>query len=417
MASDATQASEGAPAAHAQEILWGLWWDGGLCYELGSSNWLWRAMLRHPDADVQPYRGKIGAKLHWDAANYDWEDSQDRIRNDSGLRRARLYTTGSFYLRVPVSYKVEAEVANQDFYVREVYLWLAQLRFVQSLKVGHFKAPMTLEGCTSAGDTLFLERASPVEAFGPGVMFGIQPAGTSADKRRTWAFGCFADAGNSDVSEASRSLTRAIGRTTWLPLVEGDGAGESSLIHLGVSGQYMRLGRDDLQFRSRPESYFAPRLVDTGGISADDAVTWGVEFAAQRNSLSLQSEFLETLAYGTEQGDLVFNGWYVAASWLMTGETRPYNRNTGAFGHVVPRRPFSLRDRAFGAWEMVLRFSSLDLDSRNVNGGTMRLATVGLNGHLTTHLRIMFDCATGRVTGGENEGDLQILEGRVQYEL
>ena len=47
----------------------------------------------------------------------------------------------------------------------------------------------------------------------------------------------------------------------------------------------------------------------------------------------------------------------------------------------------------------------------------MGLATVGLNGYLSAHLQIMFDCAFGRVDRGEEEGDLRILEGRIQYDL
>jgi hypothetical protein len=47
----------------------------------------------------------------------------------------------------------------------------------------------------------------------------------------------------------------------------------------------------------------------------------------------------------------------------------------------------------------------------------MNLATVGLNAYLTARLKFMVDYAVGRVDRAANEGDLQILEGRVQYEF
>jgi phosphate-selective porin OprO/OprP len=101
----------------------------------------------------------------------------------------------------------------------------------------------------------------------------------------------------------------------------------------------------------------------------------------------------------------------------MTGESRPYNRNAGAFGRVSPRKPFSLRERTFGAWELVSRFSRLDLNDQEVKGGIMNLVTVGVNGYLTSRVKVMLDYAFGQVDHIENDGDVRILEGRVQYEF
>jgi phosphate-selective porin OprO/OprP len=126
----------------------------------------------------------------------------------------------------------------------------------------------------------------------------------------------------------------------------------------------MYSAQSDVQYRSRPESYFAPRLVDTGPLSARESLTVGIELAAKNGPLSLQSEFLQASVYGHDDADKVFRGFYLAGSWLLTGENRPYNRSTGTFGHVTPRKPFSLRDRTLGAWELATRFSHLDLDDQ-----------------------------------------------------
>ncbi len=395
-------------------LFWGLRWDDGLRYEIGSTARVARAMSLHPDRDVRPHSGKIGLKLQLDAASF--ETDGEGTTQDQGVRRARLYTSGLFFLMVPISYKLEAEVTDEDFYVREAYVWLAEIPYVQNLKVGHFKAPMTLEGLSSSSDLLFLERAAPVEAFNPGILFGIQPAGMSSDKRRTWAIGWFANGGQNDVSEASRSPSRAIGRLTWLPRRE-EGADGVNLIHVGLSGQYLYSDRHEVQFRSRPENYFAPRVVDTETLDAEQATTWGIELAVQRGPLSVQSEFLQAIVDRIDNSDLVFQGSYVAASWLLTGESRPYKNASGVFGRVQPRREFSLGTRSFGAWECVTRISRLDLDSDDVKGGTMGLVTVGLNGYMSERFRIGFDFATGTVERDGAEEDLQIIGGRVQYDL
>jgi phosphate-selective porin OprO/OprP len=413
----AVEAPVGGTSAEAHGsggLFWGLRWDDGLRYEIGSTARIARAMSNHPDRDVRPYHGKIGLKLQLDGAAY--ETDGEGTTQDQGVRRARLYTSGLFFLWVPIAYKLEAEVTDEDFYIRESYVWLSEIPYVQNLKVGHFKAPMTLEGLTSSTDLLFLERAAPVEAFNPGILFGIQPAGMSEDKRRTWAIGWFADGGQNDVSEASRSPSRAIGRLTWLPRQE-EGADGVNLIHVGLSGQYLYSDRHEVQFRSRPENYFAPRVVDTGTLDAEQAASWGVELAVQSGPLSVQSEFLQAVVDRIDDSNLVFQGSYIAASWLLTGESRPYKNASGVFGRVKPRREFSLGQRSFGAWELVTRISRLDLDSHDVQGGTMGLVTVGLNGYLSDRVRIAVDYATGTVERDGVDEDLRVIGGRVQYDL
>jgi phosphate-selective porin OprO and OprP len=203
---------------------------------------------------------------------------------------------------------------------------------------------------------------------------------------------------------------------TWLPAYK-DEADKTKLIHLGASAQHLYSKKSSVTYRSRPESYFAPRLVDTGDLDAQSALSWGIEVAVENGPLSLQAEWLQALAYRAADATLGFYGYYVAGSWLLTGESRPYNRNAGAFGRVVPRKTFSLRNGAYGAWELAARFSHLDLNDEEVKGGTMDIGTVGVNGHLTPRLKLMIDYGFGRVDRRDGDGDVRTLAGRMQYEL
>ena len=58
----------------------------------------------------------------------------------------------------------------------------------------------------------------------------------------------------------------------------------------------------------------------------------------------------------------------MVATWLIAGETRPYNTVGGYFKDIVPARP--IFSGGPGAWEAVLRYSYTDLDSKNTHGGT-----------------------------------------------
>lgn len=406
---------EGRTSPDGHNLIWGWRLDNGLEYELGNRERVARLKELHPDSAVEPFHGKIGLKLHVDMVAYNTDPALGEVPDDSGLRRARLYTSGGGFFGVPVSYKAEAEVADQDLYVREAYVWFWDLPVVRTVKVGHFKAPMTLEGPTSSGDTLFLERATPVEAFGPGIMYGIQAGGPNAEKNSTWAVGWFGDGGQKDISEASRSFTRAIGRMTWLPMCEEE-PGAQKWMHLGIGGQFLYSSENSVQYRTRPESYFSPRLVDTGELDAQDATTAGLECALVNGPWCLQAELLGA-SVSRKDDTLDFWGGYVAGSWMMTGESHPYNRTLGCPTRPAPKTPFSFRQRHFGAWEVVSRFSHVDLTDADVRGGTMSLATIGLNGYLTSRLKVMLNFAIGRLDHALNDGDIRILAGRVQYEF
>ena len=67
----------------------------------------------------------------------------------------------------------------------------------------------------------------------------------------------------------------------------------------------------------------APSTVDTGQIAAKNAFVLGVEATARRGPLSLQGEVLNAFVDRASAG---FPGCYLMGAYLLTGETRPYDR-------------------------------------------------------------------------------------------
>ena len=85
------------------------------------------------------------------------------------------------------------------------------------------------------------------------------------------------------------------------------------------------------------------------------------------------------------------HGYYVQGSYFLTGEHRNYKTSTGLFSRVKPKANFSSRLGQLGAWEVTLRYSSLDLTDNPVNGGELDDITAGLNWHLNPNIRLMFN--------------------------
>jgi phosphate-selective porin OprO/OprP len=89
-----------------------------------------------------------------------------------------------------------------------------------------------------------------------------------------------------------------------------------------------------------------------------------------------------------------FQGGYLIASYLLTGEHRPYKRVGGCFDRIVPLRPLYREPESCwqvagtGAWEVAGRISFLDLDDENVRGGELTDVTLGLNWYATAYLRV-----------------------------
>ena len=163
-------------------------------------------------------------------------------------------------------------------------------------------------------------------------------------------------------------------------------------MHLGLSlshGIPSGSGEDrTARYRTRPESHLTDdRLVDTGELTIRSQELINVEGAWLNGPFSIQGEYFYVIADGDER--LNFKGWYLYGSYVLTGEHRAYRRAGGVFGSISPNRPFNPFNGSWGAVELGLRFSSIDLNSGAIKGGGERNITVGLNWYLQRKIRLM----------------------------
>ncbi len=359
------EAEEEDGEGDAEPAGWDFGWSNG--FELTS-----------PDGDlVLELGGRIQNDWAWYSAEDGLEAAVGPFEEGTEFRRARLFFAGELYDRV--EFKAQYDFAGGDAEFKDVYLGLIDLPAVGGLRVGHFKEPFSLEEQTSSKYLTFLERALPIEAFSPARNTGFMLH--DGGERYTWAVGAFRD--TDDFGDAvERDEVNLTARVTGVPWTNEDG---SRLLHLGLSASEREPTDDSLRFRSRPESHLAPRIVDTGAFGSDGLTLIDAEAAVVHGPFSAQGEWVSAQADGLGNADVDADGFYVFGSWFPTGEHRPYK--AGSFGRVKPRSPW--RDGGFGAWEIALRYSSLDLEDGPVAGGEVDDVTFGVNWYPFANVRWM----------------------------
>jgi phosphate-selective porin OprO/OprP len=327
-------------------------------------------------SDDGKFETTLGGRVQVDAAWYN-EDNVDLGGNGTEFRRARLFVKGTMY--DVWQYKGQYDFAGNETTMKDAYIRYAGFPF--KITVGQFKQPFGLEELTSSKYITFMERALPTEAFATSRRIGL---GTNyAADDWTLAASVYGREEGDDTQGDGDEGYGLGARLTWAPWNE-----KTRLLHLGIAGAYENPNDNAMRFRARPEWHQAnTRLVDTGGIPDPDEFTrYGLEAATVFGPFSLQGEYIGVSAESETVDDADFDGWYVYGSWFLTGESRNYKK--GAFSRVTPKSTVG-KGGGLGAWELAVRYSTIDLDDGGIQGGEEDNITVGLNWYATKYVRFM----------------------------
>lgn len=228
------------------------------------------------------------------------------------------------------------------------------------------------------------ERSSVSDALLPSRNVGIVLNGTALGQRMAWAGGVFNDWFDAGQS-LDESATQLVGRVTGLPVLAED---ESYLIHLGFGMRYSD-AKEGVRARTEPEFNKSPLFVDTEPLEADSAMTYVLETAWRSGPLWVGGEYVRSDVRAPALGDPSFGGFHVSATWSITGEMRAYQKRGGVMGPMPVSR--SVNQGGWGAWELGARWSDLDLSDGPVEGGEMRIFSLGVNWWLSPRFNVNFN--------------------------
>ena len=321
------------------------------------------AILASNVAAAGPVKITATGRLHLDYAYHKSDVAQ--FDNRAMVRRAQFGVEAKY--RHNWSAKVVYDLASGGS-LKDSYLRYSGWTYA-TIIVGQYKVPFGLEQLSSTNDLTFIERSLASEAFTlsrrKGIGFETQSGHhTFSAMRFTSSIG---GGGGQGVAA----------RFTYAPVDD-----DETVVHFGLAATAER-PTGAVNLGARPESLPTdPRLVKTGNLQGFTRVSQlGVEAAWQDGPLSLQAEWMDSyLSPGPGAPDANFKGWYVAGSWILTGESRDYHE--GVFKDITSDRPA-------GAWEIAMRFSRLDLDHGLVLGGKEDNLTLGVNWYFRDYARVM----------------------------
>ena len=367
----------------------------------------------------------VGGRIHIDAWQFPedspgigWFENPDTgvdPENRFLFRRVRLELEGD--LSPVMVWRFQIEFAELDTpALRDVYIGFTDLPVLQTLLIGHQKRPLGLDHLNSSRFNVFLERPLVVEPHNEDARrLGIQSYGVSDDLVYNWRYGVFLiedidEIGSYTGDSAQASLNGRFAASPWYDEVSG-GRG---YLHLAAATMLARPDGDvdpddtnnnEARFRTRSEVRSVNQWLDTGRIPLAD---WyninALEFMLNVGELHIVSEVMANNVYRDGAEDLLLHGGYVSATYTLTGEHIPLDRETGTIGRLVPYENFFLVERCcgrvgggWGAWQVAARYSYLDLTNEDVRGGLGNDATLGMNWWWTPHARLQFNAVYGDI--------------------
>jgi len=361
---------------------------------------------------------RAGGGVLYDYAGYS-QDANSRQQLDltpeSKVRDVRVLLKGRlkfpFTRQITYSSGLMYDGPSGKWLVRETGIMVEVPEIWGHIFVGRSKEGFSLNKVMVGYAGWTMERATISDATIPILADGVKWLGYLPKQHLLWNLGFYGDS----LSEGQSFSTygrQIAGRFAWVHLLSEDGR---NLIHLGISTRFGKPKDDVLRLRSRPETFPAPYFVDTGEFAATATKMTGLEAYYRPGSWLFGSEYFFQQADAPQSGNPLFHGGDAVATWLATGEKRTYNTRGGFFNQVSPTRP--VFQGGPGAWEIVARFSYINLDEQAVRGGTFWRFTPMVNWYLSDHVRLEMAYGYGSLDRFGLVGKTQFFQTRLQLQL
>jgi phosphate-selective porin OprO/OprP len=388
----------------------------------------------------------ITGRIHYDIGGYDYRPNTastvpQRLDDGTNVRRARIGLTGKFLSDWNFALIYDFGGSSDGFDstasvggaavgflpggglsgVENAYLSYTGLKPFggkMAVEAGIMDVLWSLDESNSSNDIPFMERSSSQviatniaandfrSAVGARWWNDVFWAGAYATGPTTGAIHSASSVNPPGTTEQFGTVARVAGQLL---------SGKDYSLHLGAGGEWLIHPQHNLvantqalTLSDRPELRIDPTtIISTGALAnVSGAQVYSAEAAATYGPLFFQGEYFW---YNIDRGfmanlpNVTFQGGYAEAAFALTGESRAYLPATSSYGGIIPKNPFSLTGGGWGAWEIALRYSTIDLNDQlaranGVAGGRQTVYTAALNWYVSRNVRFMLDYLHGDIT-------------------
>ncbi len=318
-------------------------------------------MLSFSTADGN-FTAKIGGRIYFVYRHIvDRDDGSGGTADQFIVDTARFQLDGTFYK--DFFYRLEgASEKNGAFAYNDVYVGYSGLRDYFSIQAGQFKVPFSQEETCSSRFIDFAER-SLLNRLIPSRDQGIMLFGSIADKVLEWNLGVF-----NGVTKNTADLNdeKDVAARIFVTPLKNSNVDLFKQLRLGFDVTY-----GDIDGRANAADITSG---DLGGVTLIDLTPGAApagnfvdgirtrmvaNFSWLYGPVSLRAEYLmqKQQLYDDPtilESDFTIKAYYVQATWLITGETKPLENR------VVPKNNLNPLNGGWGAFELALRYCSLD---------------------------------------------------------
>ena len=339
----------------------------------------------------------VGMQIQFDTGGYfqsPYPSTQyPNLNYGVNLRRGRIFFVArydDFQLNFTPDFGGSPDGATKSQYLYEAninYLGLKPATFT----AGYFKPWYSLYNSQSSNDFLQMERPSIIEISRN---LAAGDARASLGVKASWnqlflsSYLTGAAYGAQQTTLLNGEQIGYVGRIAGRPYYDKDWN-----FYFGMSGEWIEhpnintstAPEETLTFQDRPELRIDEnQLISTGAISTTTANAYGGGVGINWRNYLVQGEYYEInasqlVAPNKPHPMLGFNGGYVEAGWVFTGQPIRYDVGSAAFARPKVDDPFVLGTGSIGALELSARYSATDLNS-NVTPGIAQSVTGGVFG-------------------------------------
>ncbi len=364
---------------------------------------------------------KFGGGFLYEFAGYSQDDAGKRQMDSIGsalepafaVRDFRLVASGQFKtIKRTMSWKFGAmyDGANGSWYIRESGVMVGVPELSGYIFVGRTKEGFSMNKVMNGYSGWTMERQMAIDVI-PILADGVKWLGYLPKQKIFWNLGVFTD-WLSKSQSFSTYKWQTVARVGWLPIYSPE---EKTVFHVGINYRYGEVADGSIRVRSRPEANPAPRFIDTGEFQSNYSNHIGGEAYYCKGPWMFGSEVYGHYFNSSTANNPVYVGGEVVASYIITGESRPYNTTTGILGFVPIKK--SVFKGGPGAWEVLFRASTLSLDGGTIQGGKFWRVTPMVNWYLSKDVRFELAYGYGVLDRFNLKGATQFFQCRLQLTL